>query len=114
MNNGVKDKRQSVEKKCNGSSVAMEVDAAKMVFGRSVAIRTLYYQTSLCDAKTIMTLNKMHIYSQHVKKEDCINHVAKFPTDTLYHQLYGTLNADKKSSEFVKRVGRDTHWYRLI
>ena len=41
MNNGVKDIRQSVEKKNNGSSVAMEVEAAKMVFGRYVAIRKL-------------------------------------------------------------------------
>ena len=80
--------------KFNGSSVAMEVEAAKMVFGRSVAICTLYYQTCLCDgnAKTIMTLNKLHIYPQPVKKEDCINHIAKFPSDTLYHQLYGTSN----------------------
>ena len=48
--------------KFNRSSVTMEVEAAKMVFGRSVAICTLYYQTCLCDgnAKTIMTLNKMH------------------------------------------------------
>ena len=83
----------------------MEVEAAKMVFGRSVAICTLYYQTCLCDgnAKTIMTLNKMHIYPQPVKKEDCINHIAEFPSDTLYHQLYGTSNAAKKSSEFVKK-----------
>ena len=66
-------------KNFNGSAVAIEVEAAKVLFGRSVAKHGLYYQTCLCDGdgKTIMTLNKMDIYPKPVKKADCINHIAK-------------------------------------
>ena len=106
-------------KNFNGSSVAMEVEAAKVVFGRSVAMHKLYYQTCLCDgdAKTIMTLNKMQIYPQPVKKEDCINHIAKRMKSgimNLRKSLMGTkdsISGKKKGQVTEKIATKLTNYY---
>ena len=48
----------------------MEVEASKVLFGRSVVRHNLRYQICLCDgdAKTIHTLNSMKIYTEEIKK----------------------------------------------
>ena len=56
--------KEECSKNFTGSAVAMEVEAAKVIFGRSLTKHNLMYMTCLCDgdAKTISTLNKMNIY----------------------------------------------------
>ena len=92
----------------DGSAVAMEVEASKVLFGRSVIRHNLRYQICLCDgdAKTIHTLNSMKIYPEDIKKEDCINHIAKRMKNgimNLRKSLMGT-----KDSISGKRKGQVT------
>ena len=79
----------------------------------------LYYQTCLCDgdAKTIMTLDKMQIYPQPVKKEDCINHIAKQMKSgimNLRKSLMGTKDtiSGKKKGQVTKKIATKlTNYY---
>ena len=82
----------------SGSAPAMEVEAAKVMFRRSISLYKLKYTTVLCDgdAKTIATLNDIAVYEDIIVKEDCVNHVAKRMwkgIDTIKTQLKGTPDA---------------------
>lgn len=65
----------------DGSSNAMEVEAAKRLWSRSLEKHNLRYVCILSDgdAKTHQAINKLAPYGQDVeiKKEDCINHAHK-------------------------------------
>ena len=74
-------KKHVCQRNHGGSSNSMEVEAAKVVFGRSIANHNLRYSTMVSDGdcKTNSVLNNMKVYGEEhpVVKEDCVNHVAK-------------------------------------
>ena len=73
------------ELKCNanhkGSSPAMEVEGAKILWGRSVERLNLRYTTVVSDgdSKTVQSLNEMKPYGEGVPivKHECVGHVQK-------------------------------------
>lgn len=67
------------QKNFDGSSNAMEAEAAKHIFARSVRKRQLVYGRMLCDgdSKAFVEANKSSGYDIQIVKEDCINHIAK-------------------------------------
>ena len=71
--------RTVCQKNFSGSSHAMEVEAAKVMFQRSIELYTFRYTRILCDgdAKAVTSLNKTNIYTEPIVKEDCVNHVSK-------------------------------------
>ena len=97
----------------------MEVEAAKVIFGRSVSKYKLIYQTCLCDggAKTIMALNMIPVYPQPVIKENCVNHIAKRMKNgimTLRKSLMGTkdsISGSKKGQVTEKFATKLTNYY---
>lgn len=93
------DKHKKVcQKNYEGSAPSMEVGAAKSIFSRSEELHKLKYLIVLCDgdAKTINTLNSDKIYKEEIRKEDCVNHIAKRlwkGIETLKIQYRGTPDA---------------------
>lgn len=67
------------QKNFQGSSNAMEVEAAAVIFGRSVERHGLQYTTVLCDgdSKAFLKVASLRLYDKEMNKEDRINHVAK-------------------------------------
>ena len=65
----------------SGSSGSMEVEAAKVIWKRSVERYKLRYTTIVSDgdAKTFSQLTQLNPYGDGhpIKKEDCVNHVSK-------------------------------------
>ena len=114
-----KEHKQECSMNYKGSSVSMEVEAAKVIFGRSVSKYKLIYQTCLYDgdAKTIMALNKIPVYPQPVIKEDCVNHIAKRMKNgimTLRKSLMGTkdsISGSKKGQVTEKVATKLTSYY---
>ena len=102
-----------------GSSVAMEVEAAKIIFSWFVTKHKLLYQTCLCDgdAKTIHALNQIPVYTTPVIKEDCVNHIAKRMKTgimTLRKSLMGTkdsISGNKKGQVTEKIATKLINYY---
>ncbi|RUS68925.1 hypothetical protein EGW08_023314 [Elysia chlorotica] len=81
------------QKNFDGSSNAMEAEAAVAIFRRSVTNRGLVYSKMLCDgdAKAHQKVNH-NIYDFEVLKEDCINHISK----RMFNALEAAKNSNKK------------------
>ncbi|KAJ4430592.1 hypothetical protein ANN_19180, partial [Periplaneta americana] len=81
-------KNHKEEGKCDinfyESSNAMEVEAAKRIWQRSVDLCKMRYTSLLSDgdAKTYKSLQELSVYGEEVnnEKEECLNHVAKRST----------------------------------
>ncbi|KAG0428678.1 hypothetical protein HPB47_024356 [Ixodes persulcatus] len=71
--------REVWQKSFHGSSNAMEVEAASVIFSRSEELHNIQYTTVLCDgdSKAFLHVAKLDLYDKQITKEDCINHVAK-------------------------------------
>jgi len=71
----------SCSKNFDGSSGAMEIEAALRIWKRSISDHKLRYTTMLCDgdSKAFEAVRAMYFYGKdkEVVKEDCINHVSK-------------------------------------
>lgn len=68
------------EKNYDGSSGAMEVHVANVLWKRSIDVSQMRYTEILSDgdSKTFLSLSKSKIYDdKQIVKEECINHVAK-------------------------------------
>ena len=69
------------EKNFDGSSGMMEVEGAKVLFGRSLALHNMQYTTMLSDgdSKAYNEVCQLKPYGDAVEitKEECVNHVAK-------------------------------------
>lgn len=102
------------KKNFEGSSNAMEVESAEVIFGRSIEKRGLVYGCMLCDgdSKALTNLNTKKVYreddlSDHsysendpddnsfkkIEKEDCANHISK--------HMHNNLENLKKSNKAV-------------
>ena len=94
------------QKNYSGSACAMEVEAAKVIFRRSVDQYNLKYTRVLCDgdAKTVTTLNNAKIYTDTIVKEDCVNHVSK----RLYNGIEKAKQASKGTKHHLSGKGRIT------
>ena len=84
----------SCQKNFDGSSNAMEAEAAVAIFRRSVANRGLVYSKMLCDgdAKSNQKINEADPYGFPITKEDCINHISK----RMFNALETVKNSNKK------------------
>lgn len=91
------------QKNFQGSAHAMEVEAASVIFGRSVERHNMQYTTVLCDgdSKAFSKVASLGLYDKEVKKEDCINHVAK--------RMYAGLDALKKAKKGLGGKGKLTN-----
>ncbi|CAN7978688.1 unnamed protein product, partial [Ixodes persulcatus] len=71
--------RKTCQKNYEGSSNAMEVQAAATIFSRSVERHKIQYVTVLCDSdsKAFTHVAGLELYDKEIHKEDCVNHVAK-------------------------------------
>ena len=87
--------KKSCNKNFDGTSNAMEVEAAAVIFARSVEQRKLIYGTMLCDgdSKALDNVNRLGIYDIKVVKEDCVNHIAK----RIYNQLDNLKKSNKSA-----------------
>jgi hypothetical protein len=69
------------KKTFGGSSPAMEMNIAEILWKRSIETGHFRYITMLSDgdAKTVSHLNKFHIYGENseIEKRECLNHVSK-------------------------------------
>ena len=94
------------QKNYSGSAWRLEVEAAKVIFRRSVDQHNLKYTRVLCDgdAKTVTTLNNAKIYTDTIVKEDCVNHVSK----RLYNGIEKTKQASKGTKHHLSGKGRIT------
>jgi hypothetical protein len=87
----------------------MEVEAAVVMWRRSVAKFNLKYVTILCDgdAKTVKKLNDLEVYEETIVKEDCINHVAKrmwTGIEKLKQKLKGTPHSITGKGKVTEKV----------
>ncbi|CAN8019845.1 unnamed protein product, partial [Ixodes persulcatus] len=66
------------QKNFGGSSNAMEVAAAGVIFSRSLELHKLQYVTMLSDgdSKAYTHVAGLGVYDKDIQKEDCVNHVA--------------------------------------
>lgn len=88
------DHKPKCSKNFSGSSGAMEVEAAKVMWGRSDILHQLRYTTLVSDgdAKTFSALTEIRPYGTlDIKKQECINHVAK-RLNTALRNLVNTEN----------------------
>ena len=94
------------QKNYSGSAWRLEVEAAKVIFRRSVDQYNLKYTRVLCDgdAKTVTTLNNAKIYTDTIVKEDCGNHVSK----RLYNGIEKAKQASKGTKHHLSGKGRIT------
>lgn len=94
-----------------GSSAAMEVEAALSLFGRSVEKYGLRYTTILSDgdSKTYVKLLEKNIYGNNYKisKEECINHVSK-RMSTALRKLKASSKSDGKNLGGRKKLTNET------
>ncbi|KAG0423818.1 hypothetical protein HPB47_000428 [Ixodes persulcatus] len=91
--NWMEDHRPNCQKNFNGSAGAMEVEAATVIFGRSVEKHGMHYTTMLCDgtSKAFSKVAGLELYDKEIKKEDCVNHVA--------NRMYAGLETLKKAKK---------------
>ena len=95
------------QKNFDGSATAMEVEAASIMFSRSIELYNLRYIRILCDgdAKTVATLNDSNVYEDIlIIKEDCVNHVSK----RLYSGIERLKKSTKGTSQHLSGKGRVT------
>ena len=79
------------QKNFDGSSNAMEAEAAKLMWERSVRKRGIEYGTMLCDGDSKAFQSARAVCGYPVEKEDCINHIAK--------RMFNALDNLKKSNK---------------
>ncbi|CAN7939283.1 unnamed protein product [Ixodes hexagonus] len=108
------------QKNYQGSSNAMEVQAAATIFSRSIELHnvhasarapviafhfnlTVRYVTVLCDgdSKAFTHVSGLDLYDKNIHKEDCVNHVAK--------RMYAGLEKLKKAKKGLGGKGKLTH-----
>ncbi|GFR73889.1 hypothetical protein ElyMa_000415600 [Elysia marginata] len=89
--------KHSCQKNFDGSSNAMETEAAVAIFRRSIHQRGLVYSKMLCDGdlKANRKINEGKMYGFEVVKEDCVNHISK----RMFNALETVKNSNKKRSE---------------
>ena len=114
MMSGVKHMHHCVQKIMMVPQSQWEVEAAKIIFSRSVTKHKLLYQTCLCDgdAKTIHALNQIPVYTTPVIKEDCVNHRAKRMKTgimTLRKSLMGTKDSIISGSKNGQVTEKNSH-----
>lgn len=99
----MEDHRPNCQKNFNGSAGAMEVEAATVIFGRSVEKHGMQYTTMLCDgdSKAFSKVAGLELYNKEINKEDCVNHVAK--------RMYAGLEALKKAKKGLGGKGKLTN-----
>ena len=98
--------RTVCQKNFSGSSHAMEFEAAKVMFQRSIGLYKFRYTRILCDgdAKAVTSLNNANIYTEPIVKEDCVNHVSK----RLYNGIERLKQSSKGSKHHLSGKGRIT------
>ncbi|KAM7312937.1 hypothetical protein ISCGN_009841 [Ixodes scapularis] len=95
--------KHQCQKNFDGSANAMEVQAAEVIFSRSVGLHNLQYTTILCDgdSKAYNHVSALQLYDKEVAKEDCVNHVAK--------RVYAGLEKLKKAKKGLGGRGKLTN-----
>lgn len=106
----------------SGSSNAMEMKAAEILWKRSVDVCNMQYTTVLSDgdSKTFQHLLSLNVYGEDVKisKEECINHVAKRLGTGLRNKVAEwrgkgvTLGGKKEGSLKEDTILKLTNFYR--
>lgn len=95
-------------KNFDGNSGAMEAEAAKRIWKRSISKFNFRYTIMLSDgdSKTYKTLKDLSIYgSDHpISKEECINHVAK----RMYNGLISLKETHKSTKKSIHGRGKMT------
>ena len=91
-----KHENHQCNKNFEGTANAMETEAAKVIWSRSVSDRGLMYGSMLCDgdSKALTCVNDLEVYDIPVKKEDCVNHIVK----RIFNSLTTLKNNHKNSS----------------
>ncbi|CAN7978555.1 unnamed protein product [Ixodes persulcatus] len=91
------------QKNFGGSSNAMEVAAAGVIFSRSLELHKLQYVTMLSDgdSKAYTHVAGLGVYDKDIQKEDCVNHVAK--------RMYSGMEKLKKSKKGLGGKGKLTN-----
>ncbi|KAM7303206.1 hypothetical protein ISCGN_013186 [Ixodes scapularis] len=86
-----------------GSSNAMEAQAAATIFSRSIELHNMQYVTVLCDgdSKAFTHVSSLDLYDKDIHKEDCINHVAR--------RMYAGLEKLKKTKKGLGGKGKLTN-----
>ena len=90
-----------------GSASSMELEAARVLFSRSVNKYNIRYTQLLCDgdSKTVSALNNDEVYgSIPIVKSDCINHVNK----RLYNEIEKLKQVSRNTSHHLTGRGRVT------
>ncbi|KAM7284353.1 hypothetical protein ISCGN_001447, partial [Ixodes scapularis] len=95
--------RAVCQKNFAGSANAMELQAADEIFRRSVQLHNLQYVTVLCDgdSKAFNHVAGLDLYDKGMRKEDCVNHVAK--------RMYAGMEALKKTKKGLGGRGKLTN-----
>ncbi|KAM7284806.1 hypothetical protein ISCGN_001900 [Ixodes scapularis] len=98
-----KNHRAVCQKNFAGSANAMELQAAGEIFRRSVQLHNLQYVTVLCDgdSKAFNHVAGLDLYDKGMRKEDCVNHVAK--------RMYAGMEALKKTKKGLGGRGKLTN-----
>lgn len=103
-----------------GSSGAMEVTSAEIMWQRSVAECGMRYTTLLSDgdSKTLKHLLDLNVYDEPIKKEECLNHVSKRLYTALTELVKNckvkgiTLGGRKKGALTAQVISRLSNYYR--
>ncbi|KAJ4440819.1 hypothetical protein ANN_10665 [Periplaneta americana] len=101
------------EKNFDGSSNAMEMKAAEILWTRSIRLCNMRYTTLLSDgdAKTHHHLQQLQVYGEgiDIRKEECVNHVAKRVANISMRDLVSTV----KLSPAAYKIGNRRDKRRL-
>ncbi|CAN7944596.1 unnamed protein product, partial [Ixodes hexagonus] len=91
------------QKNFEGSSNAMQVQAAGDIFSRSVEQHNMQYVTVLSDgdSKAFNHVASLGLYDKDMQKEDCVNHVAK--------RMYAGMDKVKKTKKGLGGKGKLTN-----
>lgn len=110
------------EKNFDGSSNAMEMKAAEILWTRSIRLCNMRYTTLLSDgdAKTHHHLQQLQVYGEgiDIRKEECVNHVAKRVgkgLQNIVREWRGTdssIGGKKKGSLTAEMIPRLQNYYR--
>ncbi|KAM7298379.1 hypothetical protein ISCGN_018975 [Ixodes scapularis] len=95
--------KATCQKNYEGSSNAMEVQAAATIFSRSIELHNMQYVTVLCDgdSKAFTHVSSLDLYDKDIHKEDCVNHVAK--------RMYAGVEKLKKTKKKLGGKGKLTN-----
>lgn len=111
----------SCQKNYEGSSGSMEVQAADILWRRSIELCKMRYTVMLSDgdSKSFIHLSKSDVYEGiNISKEECLNHVAKRLGTALRNKVKEwrtkgeCLGGRKKGSLTDEKIVRLTNYYR--